>query len=86
MVGFAAVVVARGTDGDGPSQEFALDAAAGIDMRLDPVWSDWRSAAGPLGNECVQDDAADLARRDSANRSSAGPPWRRTRCSAGRWR
>ena len=34
------LVVARGQRGDGPSQEFALDATAGLDARLELVWRD----------------------------------------------
>lgn len=34
------LVVARGARGDGPSQEFALEAAAGLDARCELVWRD----------------------------------------------
>ena len=34
------LVVARGTRGEGPSQQFAVDATAGLDARLELVWRD----------------------------------------------
>lgn len=40
QTGAHTLVVARGTRGDGPSQEFAIEATAGLDARLELVWRD----------------------------------------------